>query len=114
VNVYELLGGPMDGEQMTMNEEHMRVGIPFMCDNGCCFYFELYDWTEESDKKGQLYYAGRESVDEALFDAEYQTVDDDHADYMDCPPQLLGGAVDEEDLWDIWEAIDPDNEDNDE
>tara|TARA_R110002073_G_scaffold88173_4_gene209270 strand:+ start:552 stop:896 length:345 start_codon:yes stop_codon:yes gene_type:complete len=107
MNAYELVGGPLDGETITMGEEHLRVGIPFMCDNGCCTFYELYDWTETSDKKKQLYYAGSESIDEVMFDAEYREIDGDHADYRTTEaPMLLGGLIETDELWDMWEADD--------
>lgn len=106
MSIYELVGGPFDGEAMKLREEAVRIGIPVVCDKGCCAFYELYDWTEESDKKGTLQYAGREEPEEiwqTMFDSDYRDNDSDHYQISE-PPILLRGTIREEHMWDIWDA----------
>ena len=106
--LYELVGGPLDGEDIHCDDEHMRVGIPYECGNGCCQFYELYDWTEKSDEKRQLFYAGRQAIERHVYDWAYENVDDGElpVEYVieEAPILMMGNSVDENELWEMWET----------
>lgn len=121
---YELVGGPLDGRIASMCEEVYRIGIPTACENGCCVGYELYDWSVESDAKGQLFYAGIQSVDDTVYIEEEEDRFEESLEWLEAirnsqqsswwtdpdfsvtntMPFGDSGGVD--DLWDMWDASD--------
>lgn len=73
-HVYSLVGGPLDGEQVSLEMEALRISVPYACENGCCSWGEIYDWDEKSDTKHQLYYVGAAETDAHYDDEEVQYV----------------------------------------
>lgn len=72
---YTLVGGPLDGEQVQLEVEAMRISVPYACHAGCCAWGETYDWDEKSDDKKILWYVGRLDINSALHDEETQYVE---------------------------------------
>tara|TARA_R110000772_G_scaffold41986_1_gene97868 strand:- start:1483 stop:1809 length:327 start_codon:yes stop_codon:yes gene_type:complete len=76
VNVtYTLIGGPLDGEQVALEVEAVRISVPYRCPNGCCGWGETYDWDEKSDDKNILWYVGRMDIEGVLDDEGTQYVE---------------------------------------
>ena len=100
--IYELVGGPLDGEDIMSSSLHLRIGFPYACVNGCCIFYELYDWDDDSDDLAQLFYAGRQAAEET------DAYDHDDWGYWGFepppPPKLLGNSIHEEELWEIWDT----------
>lgn len=104
--VYELVGGPLDGEVVALEDEALRISIPYACDTGCCAWGETYDWDERSDKHLALHYVGRLDVEAAYEDENTQYVHgmaefltDHHSreeEIADLEAMFLSSADDEE------------------
>jgi len=71
---YTLNGGPLDGEQVLLDAEALRISIPYVCSDGCCEWGETYDWDEKSDDKAILWYVGRLDTEAALYEEDTQYV----------------------------------------
>ena len=106
---YELVGGPLDGRIAPMEEEALRIGIPLSCENGCCVAYELYDWTEMSDAKGQIFYAGTQSLEDTIYMYDADTDLDESLDF-DSSTSVFDNTCSLEELWAMWDAGDEDDE----
>jgi hypothetical protein len=82
---YDLIGGPCDGEALMLEDEALRVSIPYACEDGCCAWGETYDWDEKSDKTYALWYVGRLDIEDINSEDEDCMYDTTMGQFVTCP-----------------------------
>ena len=79
-NIYDLVGGPLDGERVRLEVPALRISIPYSCEDGCCNWGETYDAGLDG-LPDRLYYIGR-------METEYEYGPEDRYDDVEFVPGL--------------------------